>query len=51
MKKCTLICNTKIGYCISPVECKSIAAAVRYAKELGLAYRIFINGKCVKSGW
>lgn len=51
MKKCTLICNTKIGYCLQPIECQSIAAAIRYAKELDLAYRIFIDGKCVRRGW
>lgn len=50
-KKCIVVCNTKNGYCLTPYECNSINEAVRYAKELDLAYRIFIDGKCVKSGW
>ena len=50
-KPCTVICNTKNAYCISPKKCSSIREAVRYAKELDLAYRIFIGGKLVKSGW
>ena len=50
-RECTVICNTKWGYCISPYNCKSISEAIRYAKELDMAYRIFIDGKCVKSGW
>lgn len=50
-KKCTVIVNTKWGYCCAPVECESIRAAVRYAKELDMAYRIFVDGVCVKSGW
>ena len=54
MKKpipCTVVCNTKNGYCISPYNAPSINAAIKYAAELGLAYRIFINGKLIKSGW
>lgn len=51
MIKCTVICNTKWGYCMTPKECKSKAEARRYAKEMGMAYRIFINNKCVESGW
>ena len=50
-KRCTVICNTRNGYCISPYECKSISEAIRYAKELDLAYRIFVDGKLVRSGW
>ena len=50
-KKCIAICNTKNGYELLPEECKSIAEAIRYAKKLGMAYRIFIDGACVKSGW
>ena len=50
-QKCTVICNTKNGYCISPKECNSIREAVRYAKELDLAYRILVDGKLVKYGW
>ena len=51
MKECTIICNTKWGYCITPKKCKSIAEAVRYSKEMGMAYRIFADGKVVKRGW
>lgn len=50
-KECTVICNTKLGYCMTPHKCKSINEAIRYAKRLDMAYRIFIGGKCVKSGW
>lgn len=48
---CTVICNCKNGYCLTPKHCNSIREAIRYAKSLGLAYRIFVNGKCIKSGW
>lgn len=47
---CTVICNTKNGYCMQPVKKDSISAAMQYAKEMGMAYRIFVDGKCVKSG-
>ena len=55
-RKCKLaesifICNTINGYCLTPKECKSISEAIRYAKETKLAYRIFVDGKCIKSGW
>ena len=50
-KECTVICNTKCGYCMQPYKCKSISEAIRYAKEMGMAYRIFVDGKCIKSGW
>lgn len=50
-KPCKIIFNTKWGYCMTPTDCKSIAEAIRLAKEVGMAFRIFIDGKCVKSGW
>lgn len=50
-KKCTVICNTKNGYCMSPKECSSIRQGIAYAKDMGMAYRIFAEGKLVKSGW
>ena len=50
-KECTIILNTRWGYCMQPVKCKSIAEAIRYAKEMEMAYRIFIDGKLVKKGW
>ena len=48
---CTIICNTRNGYCLTPVECKSISEAIRYAKETKLAYRIFVDNKVIKRGW
>ena len=36
---------------MTPIECKSIAEAIRRAKEEEMAFRIFVDGKCVKSGW
>lgn len=50
-KLCEIIFNTRWGYCMQPIKCKSIAAAIQLAKEEKMAFRIFINGKCVKSGW
>lgn len=50
-KECYVVCNTKWGYCMQPHKCKSISEAIRYANDLGMAYRIFVDGKCVKSGW
>lgn len=50
-KKCTLIINTSYGYCVTN-NFQSIAAAVRFAKESGLfAYRVFVNGRKVRSGY
>ena len=49
---CTVICNTKMGYCMTPKKCSSIKEALQYARDLGMAYRIFDeNGKLIKSGW
>ena len=48
---CTVICNTRNGYCLTPKECNSIREAIRYVKETKLAYSIFVNGECIKSGW
>lgn len=51
-KECTLIINTRSGYIVSEVKCKSIREAVREAKEgIGFAYRIFVGNKCIKSGF
>lgn len=50
-KPCTIIFNTRNGYTMQPIQCKSIAEAIRLAKEEGMAFRIFVDGKCVKSGW
>ena len=49
---CTVVCNTKMGYCMTPKKCSSIKEALQYARDLGMAYRIFDeNGKLIKSGW
>lgn len=50
-KPCEIVFNTKWGYCMTPIECKSITEAIRIAKEEGMAFRLFVGGKCVKSGW
>ena len=48
-KECIVICNTRNGYCLQPYKCKSINEALRYAKELELAYRIFIDGNVLEA--
>lgn len=51
-KECKLIINTANGYCFPTETHPSISSAVRSAKEsFGFAYRIFIDGKVVKSGF
>jgi len=32
-KPCTLVLNTKWGYCMTPQNCNSIAAALKIAKN------------------
>lgn len=49
--KCKLVMNTRWGYCMQPIECKSISEAIRIAREEEMVYRIFVDGKCIKSGW
>ena len=49
--KCKLVLNTRWGYCMPPIECKSINEAIRIAREEEMAYRIFVDGKCIKNGW
>lgn len=49
--KCTVVCNTRWGYIMSPKECKSKSEAKKYANDLGMAYRIFVNGKLTERGW
>lgn len=51
MVSCTVVCNTKWGYLLQPKHCKSKAEARKYAEDLGMAYRIFVDGKCVERGW
>lgn len=49
---CVVICNTKWGYTMAPHRSPSIRAGVRYAKSLGLAYRIYdLKGFLRRSGW
>lgn len=49
---CTVVCNTKYGYCMTPKECKSIREALRYAKNMGMAYRIIDKeGNVIRAGW
>lgn len=50
-KQCEIIFNTQWGYCMKPVKCKSITDAVRTAKETEMAFRIIVDGECVKTGW
>lgn len=51
-QECTCVVNTRIGYCLTPQQFPSINKAVKWAKEsCGFAYRIFANGKVVRSGF
>ena len=51
-RKCVLVCNSRFGYCTSPVEYPSISKAVAAAKESGwFAYRVFAGGKVVRRGF
>ena len=50
-KQYEIIFNTQWGYCMKPVKCKSITDAVRTAKETEMAFRIIVDGECVKTGW
>lgn len=50
--KCTVIVNTKWGYCSTSYEAKSISEGVKYAKSSGgFAYRVLVNGKVVRRGF
>lgn len=49
-KECIVICNTRWGYCMKPHKCKSITEALKYAKEMGMAYRIYTNNfQCIRT--
>lgn len=50
-KECTIIFNTRWGYCMQPIRCKSIAEAIRRARVEKMAFRIFVGKECVKKGW
>ena len=49
--ECELVLNTRSGHTMTPMQCKSINEALRLAKEYNMPYRIFVGGKCIKSGW
>lgn len=51
--KCTLHINNRWGYCFTPVECNSIAEAVRKGHEDagGFWFRVVANGKTVRTGY
>ena len=48
--KCTVIVNTRNGYCLTPKEFDSVNKAKKYAKNaMGFAYRIFTEqGKIIR---
>lgn len=49
---CTVICNASLtGYIFKPVKCDSIRAGLRYAKDMGMPYRLYVNGKLARRGW
>ena len=49
--ECTLVMNTRWGYCMRPAKCNSIRQALQIAEESGMAYRIFDKtGKQIRSG-
>ena len=52
-QKCTLVVNNRWGYVYTPVECNSINEAYKKGREDcgGFAFRIFVDGKVVKSGY
>jgi hypothetical protein len=47
-QECTLIVNTRNGYCFTPQKCKSISEAVKEGRNsCGFAYRVVVKGKGV----
>ncbi len=50
---CTLIMNSPLnGYIFTPVECESIAKAIRIATEWECPFRIFDkDGQQIRQGW
>ena len=52
-KECILVVNApKTGHIFTPIECKSIASALRTARGMGFPYRLFDKGgKLVRRGW
>ena len=51
VKECEIVYNTKWGYCFTPAHFNSIAEALRDAREQRMAFRVFVDGKCVRRGW
>lgn len=39
-RPCILVCNTRWGYVMTPIECKSIAEAKRIGNSMDMAYRV-----------
>ena len=50
-KACTLIFNTRWGYCLTPMQFPSISKALEHARASEMAYRILIDGHIVRTGW
>lgn len=52
-QKCKLVINNRWGYVYTPIDCNSINEAYRMGRGYygGFAFRIFIDGKVVKSGF
>ena len=49
---CTVIVNSpKTGHVFKEKECESMAEAMRYARDMGMPYRIYAGGRLVKQGW
>lgn len=50
-KECVVVCNTKWGYIMQPQRFNSITKGMLFAKKCNMAYRIFVDGELIKSGW
>ena len=53
MRKCKIIFNSPLtGHIFQPIQCSSIAAAIRTAKEMNMPFRLFSeDGKLIRRGW
>lgn len=48
----TLIVNTRNGFCLAPMKCKSInEAEKRGRRSCGFAYRVFVGEKLIRRGF
>lgn len=51
-KKCVVVVNTRGGHFCVPCEAESISKGVKHGKAAaGFAYRVFVDGKVVRSGF